>query len=91
MGHIYGALYELGPYKLDELSLSPNGTGMPTLSRNIYAWNRKANLLIMTSSPPVGYSYCNAGSSDCDEWNDTSTALANLGSFERLLRKVPKI
>mmetsp|Transcript_12838 Transcript_12838/g.27454 ORF Transcript_12838/g.27454 Transcript_12838/m.27454 type:complete len:460 (-) Transcript_12838:6-1385(-) len=89
---IYGALYELGPYKLDELSWPPpvNGTGIPVLLRNDYAWNRKANLLIMTSSPPVGYSYCNHGSRHCGAWNDTSTAIANLGFLKGFYEKFPR-
>jgi hypothetical protein len=70
---------------LDDASLATaefNETGVPTLWYNQYGWTQAANLLIINSPPPVGYSYCDpagpAGNgSSCGAWNDTRTATHN--------------
>jgi carboxypeptidase C (cathepsin A) len=81
----FGLFVELGPFMLDGASLATaefNETGVPTLWYNQYGWTQAANLLIINSPPPVGYSYCDpagpAGNgSSCGAWNDTRTATHN--------------
>ena len=81
----FGLFVELGPFMLDDASLTTaayNATGVPSLWYNEYGWTKLANLLIINSPPPVGYSYCDpAGPSgkgnSCGSWNDTRTAVHN--------------
>jgi len=81
----FGLFTEVGPYYVSGDSLKTdefNATGVPTLFDNKYAWTQKANLLIINSPPPVGYSYCDnfgpAGNgSSCGKWNDERTAKHN--------------
>lgn len=74
----YGAMEELGPFKI-----LVNGTG---LYRNPYSWNKVANLLFLESPAGVGYSYSNL-STDYQTSGDTRTAEDSLafllGWFER--------
>ena len=80
-----GLFTELGPLWLTGDSLMTDDykkTGIPTLVYNDYAWNKAANLLIINSPPPVGYSYCTpagpSGDADsCGTWNDEKTAYHN--------------
>ena len=47
-----------------------NGTGF---TRNPFAWNRQANVLLIDFPPGVGYSYCansSTGSADCQQESD---------------------
>ena len=55
-----------------------NKSKIPTLFRNPYTWTKFANILILNSPPPVGYSYCDpigqtGNSSSCGSWNDEQT------------------
>ena len=81
----FGMFVELGPFQVNSASLqteSYNKTGIPTLFKNEQSWTKAANVLILNSPPPVGYSYCDpAGPSgkgeSCGSWNDTRTAVHN--------------
>ena len=83
---LYGLFVELGPFFLSDKSLTTeyhNLTGVPSLFRNRYGWSRFANLLIINSPPPVGFSYCDpvgptGDGYSCGYWNDTRTAKHNL-------------
>jgi len=83
---LYGLFVELGPFYLSSRSLETkdcNNSGVPTLFRNEYSWSKFANLLIINSPAPVGFSFCDpAGPSgdgfSCGTWNDTRTAEHNL-------------
>jgi carboxypeptidase C (cathepsin A) len=52
-----------------------NKTGVPSLFYNEYGWTKAANILIINSPPPVGYSYCTPAGpggdgNSCGTWND---------------------
>lgn len=91
----FGLFVEVGPYYMDSSSLKGeayNETGVPTLFNNEYGWTKMANLLIINSPPPVGYSYCEpAGPSgkaaSCGAWNDSRTAQHNLQYLENWMKE----
>lgn len=61
---LFGLLLELGPLELSDASLQTaeyNRTGVPSLFYNPHSWTKAANLLILNSPPPVGFSYCLPG------------------------------
>ena len=71
----FGLFTELGPFTLSDQSILTNP---PTLFRNPYSFSKLANVLILNSPAPVGYSYCTpAGPSgngtSCGSHNDTRT------------------
>jgi len=80
----------MGPFFLSNESLAThdyNNTGIPSLFRNPYNWNSHANILIINSPVPVGYSYCTpqgpAGhANSCGAWNDSRTAWSNANYLE---------
>lgn len=62
---------------------------------NEHAWTKAANLLIINSPPPVGYSYCTpAGPSgdanSCGTWNDSKTAYHNSLYLENWMAEFPE-
>jgi carboxypeptidase C (cathepsin A) len=83
---------------LDDKSLTTeafNSTGVPTLWYNEYGWTKLANLLIINSPPPVGYSYCDpagpAGKGNsCGSWNDTRTAVHNYDFLLEFFKAYPE-
>eukprot|EP00052_Salpingoeca_macrocollata_P016263 m.130670 g.130670 ORF g.130670 m.130670 type:complete len:431 (-) comp19991_c0_seq5:53-1345(-) len=95
---LFGLFVELGPYYLDENSLTTvehNTTGIPTLFANEHRWSKFANILILNSPPPVGFSYCTpagpAGRGDsCGNWNDTRTAIHNFVFLQNWYSKFPQ-
>jgi hypothetical protein len=95
---MFGLFVELGPFYLDASSLTTkeyNSTGIPSLYRNNYAWTKKANVLIINSPPPIGYSYCEpagqtGGGYSCGTWNDTMTAVHNEIYLESWLQRFPQ-
>eukprot|EP00292_Cryptomonas_paramecium_P009797 CAMPEP_0113700940 /NCGR_PEP_ID=MMETSP0038_2-20120614/24271_1 /TAXON_ID=2898 /ORGANISM="Cryptomonas paramecium" /LENGTH=269 /DNA_ID=CAMNT_0000624723 /DNA_START=177 /DNA_END=982 /DNA_ORIENTATION=+ /assembly_acc=CAM_ASM_000170 len=95
---LYGLFVELGPYSLSDRSMNTlehNETGIPTLFRNRFSWTKFANLLIINSPPPVGFSYCDpAGPSgdgrSCGVWNDTRTADHNLQFLKNWFKAFPE-
>ena len=95
---LYGLFVELGPFYLSDRSMETidyNKTGVPTLFRNEYSWSKFANLLIINSPPPVGFSYCDpagpAGNGfSCGAWNDTRTAEHNLIFLKNWFRLFPE-
>eukprot|EP01065_Artemidia_motanka_P037852 TRINITY_DN46758_c0_g1_i1.p2 TRINITY_DN46758_c0_g1~~TRINITY_DN46758_c0_g1_i1.p2 ORF type:complete len:493 (+),score=153.40 TRINITY_DN46758_c0_g1_i1:76-1554(+) len=95
---LFGLFVELGPYFLSGASMKTKGfnaTGVPTLFRNEYAWTRVANVLIINSPPPVGYSFCNpAGPSgdpkSCGDWDDERTAVHNAAYLESWAAAFPE-
>jgi carboxypeptidase C (cathepsin A) len=95
---LYGLFVELGPLFLSDRSMQTvdfNQTGVPTLFRNEFAWTKFANILIINSPPPVGFSYCDpAGPSgdgySCGSWNDTRTAAHNLIFLKNWFRAFPE-
>ena len=95
---MFGLFVELGPFYLDASSLATaefNKTGIPSIYRNEYAWTKKANVLIINSPPPIGYSYCEpAGQTgdgySCGTWNDTKTAVHNEIYLESWLQRFPR-
>lgn len=88
----------IGPFQLDAASLqtaSYNETGVPTLFRSPYTWTAMANVLILNSPPPVGFSYCEpagvtGGPQSCGSWNDTRTAQANTRFLESFAAAFPE-
>ncbi len=91
----FGLFVELGPFYLSGDSLRENKTSVPKLFRNHYAWSKVANILIINSPPPVGYSYCDpAGPSgdgnSCGTWDDSKTAKHNAIYLENWLEKFPE-
>lgn len=91
----YGLFVELGPFYLDDSSLTTryyNDTGVPSLFYNPYTWSKVANVLILNSPPPVGYSYCDpvgptGNGYSCGSWNDTRTAIHNHEFLENWIQK----
>jgi carboxypeptidase C (cathepsin A) len=58
---MFGLFVELGPFYLSAKSHFTDfaqKTGIPSLFRNDYSWSKVANVLLINSPPPVGYSYC---------------------------------
>ena len=95
---MFGLFVELGPFYFDASSLRTpeyNTTGVPTMYRNQNAWSKIANILIINSPPPIGYSYCEpAGQTgdgySCGTWNDTKTAVHNEIYLESWLQRFPQ-
>lgn len=96
---LFGLFVELGPFYMDDASLTTddyNRTGVPTLFYNPYTWTKLANLLIINSPPPVGFSYCDpigptGGGTSCGSWNDTKTAVHNKIFLDNFVRKFPEL
>jgi len=82
---MFGLMTEFGPFQLTAESLHTtayNETTVPSLFYNQYAWSTVANVLIINTPAPVGFSYCTpAGPSgnenSCGSWNDTKAAVHN--------------
>ena len=95
---MFGLFVELGPFYFDAGSLktlSYNKSGVPTMYRNKHSWSKIANLLIINSPPPIGYSYCTpAGQAgdgySCGTWNDSKTAVHNEIYLESWLQRFPQ-
>jgi carboxypeptidase C (cathepsin A) len=95
---MFGLFVELGPFYLDgssEYTEFAQKTGIPSLFRNEYSWSKLANLLIINSPPPVGYSYCDpagpeGGGYSCGTWNDEKTARHNRMYLESFFKRFPK-
>ncbi|KAK7404258.1 hypothetical protein VNO78_05002 [Psophocarpus tetragonolobus] len=77
----YGAMQELGPFRV-------NSDGK-TLHRNIYSWNRVANVLFLESPAGVGFSYSNK-SKDYDTNGDKKTAADNYLFLVNWLERFPE-
>lgn len=70
-------------------------SGIPSLFRNMYSWSKLANLLIINSPPPVGYSYCDpvgpsGDGNSCGSWNDELTAKHNAEYLTSFFQRFPK-
>lgn len=55
---------------------------MPRMIRNPFSWTRGANLLVVNSPPPVGFSFCEPAGprgdgKSCGPWDDSLVAVAN--------------
>jgi carboxypeptidase C (cathepsin A) len=94
----FGLFTEIGPLQLNGASLKTddfNQTGVPTLFYNEYGWTKAANILIINSPPPVGYSYCTPAGpggdgNSCGTWNDEQTAYHNSLYLEGRVPRVSK-
>ena len=79
---LYGLLVELGPFRLNDLSLKGaeyQNTKIPQLIYNPSSWTQSANVLAFSMPVPVGFSYCSppgpsAQGNDCGPSDDDSTA-----------------
>ena len=72
----FGRFVERGPNYLTQDSYDDpkyNETGIPQVQRNPYGWTKIGNVIAVNNPPPIGFSYCDAGSLPCAS-NDTSTA-----------------
>ena len=95
---MFGLFLELGPFYFDAASRATedyNKTGVPTMWRNPYAWTNVANVLIINSPPPVGYSYCDPDGPtgkgySCGNWNDSRTSYHNQQYLENWARAFPE-
>lgn len=95
---LFGLFLELGPFYLDGASpYTPfaQKTGIPSLFRNAHSWSKLANLLIINSPPPVGYSYCDpvgptGDGNSCGSWDDEQTAYHNAVYLESFFKRFPK-
>lgn len=95
---MFGLFVELGPFYLSSASRFTQfaqKTGIPSLFRNDHSWSKLANILIINSPPPVGYSYCDpagpAGDGySCGTWDDEHTAYHNSVYLESFFRRFPK-
>lgn len=95
---LFGLFVELGPFLVNNDSLqtkSFKSTGVPSLFRNPFSWSKHANLLILNSPPPVGYSYCDpvgptGDGFSCGTWNDERTAHHNRVFLENWLKEFPE-
>ncbi|CAB9528207.1 Carboxypeptidase Y homolog A [Seminavis robusta] len=95
---MFGLFLELGPFYLSAKShYTPfaQKTGIPSLFRNEYSWSKLANILIINSPPPVGYSYCepigpSGDGNSCGAWNDELTAHHNRLYLESFFQRFPK-
>ena len=95
---MFGLFVELGPFYLSGDSFfTPYAeeTGIPELFRNEHSWSKLANLLIINSPPPIGYSYCDpvgptGDGYSCGTWNDTKTAYHNRIYLESFFERFPK-
>ncbi len=94
----FGLFVELGPYYLSTESLQTTSykiTGVPTLFDNVHSWTKVANLLIINSPPPVGYSYCSpigpsGNGTSCGTWNDSKTAVHNAIYLDNWFKAYPE-
>jgi len=91
----FGLFVELGPFYLSGDSLRENETSVPKLFYNEYAWTKVANILIINSPPPVGYSYCepsgpSGDGNSCGTWDDSKTAKHNAIYLENWLKAFPE-
>ncbi|KAG5007983.1 hypothetical protein GLYMA_09G226700v4 [Glycine max] len=77
----YGAMQELGPFRV-------NSDGK-TLHRNIFSWNKVANVLFLESPAGVGFSYSNK-SKDYDTNGDKKTAADNYLFLVNWLERYPE-
>ena len=77
---MFGLLVELGPYLLNDDSLTTNDykkTGVPTLFPNKFSWSKLGSVLMFDWPPPVGFSYCGdpkGKGNSCGPWDDTRMA-----------------
>jgi len=99
---LFGLFVEFGPLLLNADSLDAASrhfnssagldgtqTTVPRLIRNENSWAKLANLLIVNSPPPVGFSFCEpdgpAGDGrSCGAWDDSLVARANHHFLTRL-------
>lgn len=77
----YGAMQELGPFRVTEDNR--------TLSRNMHAWNSVANMIFLESPAGVGFSYSNT-SADYDLSGDQRTAADAYVFLVRWLERFPE-
>jgi len=75
---LLGLLTELGPFRMGENN---------TVVENLYAWNKKANIIFMESPAGVGYSYAVDGDVKA---NDDTTAKQNYIALKNFLKKFPQ-
>jgi carboxypeptidase C (cathepsin A) len=95
---MFGLFVELGPFYLSGDSLytpSAEESGIPELFLNEYSWTKLANVVILNSPPPIGYSYCDpegptGDGFSCGTWNDTKTAYHNRLYLESFFERFPK-
>ena len=79
---LYGLLVELGPFRLNDLSLKGpeyQKTKVPQLIYNPSSCTQSANILAFSMPVPVGFSYCSppgpsAQGNDCGASDDNSSA-----------------
>lgn len=75
---LLGLLTELGPFRI---------AANNTVVENVFAWNKRANVLFVESPAGVGYSYAADGDIKAD---DDSTAKQNHLALKSFLRKFPQ-
>ena len=73
---LMGLFTELGPLLLNSRSFPENNNGEWKLQQNPYSWSNEASLLVWEQPAGVGFSRC--VTEPCPQWNDTSSASANL-------------
>ena len=79
---LYGLLVELGPFRLNDLSLRGpeySKTKVPQLIYNPSSWAQSANILAFSMPVPVGFSFCNppgpsAQGNDCGASDDNTSS-----------------
>ena len=78
---LMGFFTELGPYlfNLQSVPVPSNATGGWRPFSNPYAWSKIAALLVWEQPAGVGFSRCLSGCPK--QWNDTSSAIANLATL----------
>ena len=89
---------ELGPFNLNDDSMATeayNKTGIPTLFKNPYSWNKVGSILMFDAPSPVGYSYCNnnpAGDGySCGDWDDNASTWNNYYAMLAFYDKFPSL
>lgn len=90
-----GLFTEIGPFALNEQSVSGTAGAVPSLFRNPFAWNQNTTLLFWESPSPVGFSYCTdkdkaVDNSLCPQWNDTSCAEENFAFLKSFFGLYPE-
>jgi hypothetical protein len=82
---LFGLFVEIGPLLLNldsQIGDEYLATGVPQLQPNPHSWNKVANIVVVNSPAPTGFSYCTGAGvtgdgTSCGMWNDTYVAMAS--------------